>query len=104
MRPLYFPREQFSTITADDITARPLAAPVAPLALGYDERSMQANIQHVENPRRAVTSWLRLKIATQLAQQAPPRCNRRSPFCAEVSSKMGILSVATSCSRRTDAT
>ena len=52
MRPLCFPGEQFSTITADDVTARPLAASVA---LGYDERSTQANIQHVENPRRAGT-------------------------------------------------
>ena len=34
------------------MSARPLAASVAPLALGYDERSAQVNNQHVENPRR----------------------------------------------------
>ena len=35
------------------ISARPLlAASVAPYALGCDERSTHANIQHVENPRR----------------------------------------------------
>ena len=37
----------------DAISARPLlAASVAPYALGCDERSTHANIQHVENPRR----------------------------------------------------
>ena len=34
------------------MSTRPLAASVAPLALGYDERSTQANIQQVETPRR----------------------------------------------------
>ena len=32
--------------------ARPLVASVAPLELGCDERSTQANIQRVENPHR----------------------------------------------------
>ena len=49
---LYVPREQFLTITAADVSARPLAASAVSLALGYDDRSTQANIQHVENPRR----------------------------------------------------
>ena len=35
---------------ADDVSVRPLAAPVAPLSLGYDKRSTQANIRHVDNP------------------------------------------------------
>ena len=81
---LYVPREQFSTITADDLSARPLAATVAPVALAYDERLTQARIQHVENPRRAVTRWLCRKIATHLAQQ------------------MGILLDAASSIQRTD--
>ena len=34
------------------MAARPLVAPVAPLAIGYNERLTQANIQHVENTRR----------------------------------------------------
>ena len=42
----------FSTTDRRRRTARPLAVSVAPLALAYDERSMQANIQHVEIPRR----------------------------------------------------
>ena len=52
MRSLYFPCEQFSTITADNVSARSLATLVAPLALSNDNRSTQASIKHVENPRR----------------------------------------------------
>ena len=51
MRPLYFSREQ---LTADDVSARPLGASVAPLALGYVDRS--THIIHVENPRRSRSS------------------------------------------------
>ena len=51
---------------------------------------------------KAVTSWLRRDIMTPLAQSALPRRNSSSTaWCAEVASKMGILSVATSSSRRT---
>ena len=34
------------------MSTRPLATSVASLALGYDECSAQANVQHVENPRQ----------------------------------------------------
>ena len=46
-------------VLADDVSVRPLAAPVAPRALGYDKRSTQANIRHVDNPGqiRSGYSW-----------------------------------------------
>ena len=62
----------------DHISARPLAASVAPYALACDERWTQANIQHVENPRRGCHVVGRLKITTYLAQPAQPQRNRRS--------------------------
>ena len=86
------------------MTARPLAVPVAPLALGYDERKTQANIQHVEYSH--LGSYL---LVTQensdvyLAQPALLRRNRRLTGALRLRrKKMGILSVATSYSRRTD--
>ena len=88
------------------MSARPLAASVQPLALGYDERSTQANVRHVENPGRGRT--LRAgypTIATHLAQHADAASAQQElHWCVEVASKMGILSVATSSSRRTDPT
>ncbi len=86
MRPLYFPRKQFTTITADDVSARrSLAASDAPL--GYDERLKQAHIQPVENPHRG-------SYALVMQEEIH--------WCAEVASKIGILSVATSSTGRTD--
>ena len=43
----------------------------------------------------AVSSWLRREIATHLAQQ-------EIHWCTEVASKVGIMSVSISASRRTD--
>ena len=37
------------------MATRPLATSDAPLAIGYDERLTQANIQHVDNPRRGAS-------------------------------------------------
>ena len=68
MRLLYFPREQFSTITADDVTARPLAASVAPIALCYGERSTQANIQHVECQRTNIEKRINNFVHTKIRQ------------------------------------
>ena len=45
-----FHANRFRQWTTDDVSTRPLCVSVAPLALGYDERSTQANVQHVENP------------------------------------------------------
>ena len=69
--------------------ARPLAAPVALLALGYDERSTQENSQHVENPRQCncvlVTPGNSYAGATDdVSEQQEIRS------CAEVASKIGI--------------
>ena len=84
MRPLYFPREHFSTITTDDVSVTTSV-----------RRRKIFNMLKIRTG--AVTPWLPRKIATHLAQQ-------EIYWCAEVASKMRILSVATSSSRHTDPT
>ena len=84
------------------MSARPLAASVAPLALGYDERSAQANIKQVENPCRG-----RSVLVTPQNSDAPGTTGAVSAqqeihWSAEVASKIGILSVATGSSWRTN--
>ena len=65
-----------------------------------DESSTQANIQHVENPLSrcgyAENRDRGLPVATSAAS-----AQQEIQWCAEVASKVGILSVATSCSRHT---
>ena len=73
------------------MSARSLAAPVALLALGYDKRSTQANIQYVENPRRG-----RCVLVTPGNGDAPDATDAASAqqeiHCYdEVASKMGIV-------------
>ena len=74
------------------MSARPVDASVAPLALSDDERSPQPNMQHVENPRRG--SYVLVTPRNDDAQQ-------EIHWCAELASEMGILSVATSSSAQT---
>ncbi len=80
------------------MSARPLAASVAPHALGYGE---QVHIQRVENPRRG--SYALITPTNSDASDATS-AQQEIYWCAEVASKMGILSVATSYSWRTDPT
>ena len=84
------------------MSVRPLGASVAPLVLNYDECSIQANIQHVETPRRG--SYV---LVTPGSGDAPgATCDASGQqeihWSAEVASKREILSIATSSSRRTD--
>ena len=83
------------------MSARPLAASVAPLALSDDERSTKANNQLVENPR-----WDSYVLVTPGNNDAPCATGAASAqhdinWCAEVTSEMGIFSVATRSSWRT---
>ena len=77
------------------MSARRLAASVAPLALGYDERLTQANNQHVENPRQG--SYVLVTPGNSDAHGAtnPASVQTGIHWCAEVASKMGMVSVAT---------
>ena len=81
------------------MSARPQAASVAPLVLGYDERSTQANIQRVETPRRG--SYVLVTPENSDATGAASD-QQEMHWSAEVASKVGILSVATSSNRRID--
>ena len=101
IRRVYFPREHnILDNTSDGMSARPLAASVASLALGYDERSTWANIQHVENPH-----WGGQVLVTPGYSDAPDGTSAASEQqgidqCAEVASKIGIFSVATRSNQR----
>ena len=79
-----------------------LAASVALLADGYDERSSQANIQYVENPHRS--SCVMVPPGNNKAHDATGATSAQHVihWCDEVGSKMRILPVATSSSRRID--
>ena len=84
------------------MSARPLDASVALLAHGYDERSTQANIQHIENPRRG--SCVLVPSGDRDAPDATGAASVKyeTHWCVDVASKMGIMPVATSSSRRID--
>ena len=87
------------------VSARSLAASVAPLAqsaVGYDERSTQANIPHVENPRRGSCDLVTPGICDVPGTTGATLAQQEINWCDEVASKMGILSVATSSSLHTD--
>ena len=80
---------------------RPLDASVGTLALSDDERSPQAISQHVEYPRGGTDA-----MVTPGNNDAPCATGAASAqhdihWCAEVASKMGILSDATRSSWRT---
>ena len=74
-----------------------------PLAIGYDERLTQANIQHVDNPRRGA-SYVQVTLENGDVPGATGAASAQQEihWCAELASKMGMLSVVTSSSRRTD--
>ena len=97
MRLLYFSREQ---LTADDVSARPLGASVAPLALGYVDRS--THIHNVENPRRGNYVLVTPENSDAPGATGAASTQQEAHWSTEVASKMGILSVAAGSSRRTD--
>ena len=85
------------------MSARPLASSVAPLALGYDERSTQENMQHVEIPRLGCQVVVTPENSDVPGAAGTASAQQEIHWSAEVASKMAILSVSASSSRRTDA-
>ena len=84
------------------MSARPLAASVMPLAIGYDERSTPVNIQHVENPRRGSCVLVTPVNSDAYGVTEATSAQQEIHWSAEVASKMEILSITTSSSRRTE--
>ena len=79
-----------------------LAASVALLADGYDARSSQANVQHVEHPRRSSCVVVPPRNGDAPDVTGATSAQHVIHWCAEVGSKMEILPVATSSRRRID--
>ena len=84
------------------MSARPLAASVAPLVPGYDERSTQTNIKHVGNPRRGSDVVVTPGNSDPPGETGAASAQQKLNWSAEVASKVERLSVPTSSSRRTD--
>ena len=76
------------------MAARPQSASVAPLAIGYDERLIQANIQQVENPRRGIYILVTPENCDVPGATGAASAPQDIHLCDEVASKMGMLSVA----------
>ena len=77
------------------MSALPLAASVALLTLGYDESSAQANVRHVEIPRRCSYVLVAPGNSDAPGATGAPSAQQEILWSAEVASTMGILSVAT---------
>ena len=73
------------------MSARPLAASVALLALGYDERSAQANMQLVENTRRGSYVLITPENSDAPGTSTDASAQHEIHWCAEVKSKMGMV-------------
>ena len=78
------------------------AVSVAKLELGHDERLTQANIPHVEYPRRGIYVLITPENSDVPSATGTASAQQEIHWCAEVASEMGIVSGAISSSRRTD--
>ena len=73
------------------MAGRPQSASVAPLAIGYDERLTQANIQQVENPHRGIYAVDTPENCGVPGATGVASAQQDIHWCDEVASKMGML-------------
>ena len=87
MSHLYFPREN----VFDNKPLTTLATSVTKHALGYDERSNKANMQHVENHRRGSHVLVTLGNSDASSATGAAYAKLDIHWCAEVATKIDII-------------